>query len=593
MSHAKTSKLPSIASKLRKNERFAVIVIVTLSAFTASLLLIDFIGAARYVQSREAIRRVNQAVVAVLSMPASSDGYAIAALYASERDAIGSVANLPPMTPSEASVDLARSNFRNAAQRLNDGLGSIMSESLLFGAIILLGAAALLLAFLIASRRVERAHSAFVARAASRLEALAGLVRSGVARDRGGAVPVGGGATSVRWQEDEAFEAATGRIAAEIELNGRLLDFGYESSNLDEMLERIAGIASTLLPCDRIAVALIDTLDNVVAEAAYGMAGPIELEEGFALPLAETSLGGLARLGAPRIINDLGAYLGSAQSRPTALIVKEGYRSSLTIPIVIQGVCRGFAFFNSVRAGAYDQGHVRQAERIVGIIRHYVYHHYVVQIMLAESSAAFVKAMEKKDNETGLHIVRMSRYSHAIAHEMHKSGAYPAELGHRMLREILWFAPLHDIGKIGIPDAVLFKPGRLDADEIQVMRGHVLGGSAILRDMAGSLSQYLHGRLLATAIDIIEGHHERWDGGGYPRGLSGLGIPLAARIVAVGDVFDALTSARPYKEAWSFERAADHIASDSGMAFDPLVVDGFLRCMPALEEIGERYREAA
>lgn len=184
-------------------------------------------------------------------------------------------------------------------------------------------------------------------------------------------------------------------------------------------------------------------------------------------------------------------------------------------------------------------------------------------------------AAEYKDNDTGLHIERMSRYSCLIAKE-HGFGETQAEL-------ILNASPMHDIGKIGIPDAVLKKPGKLDAGEWEIMTRHAQIGGDIIGESDTELLQ--------TAKIIAEQHHEKWNGQGYPKGLAGGEINIFARIVAVADVFDALTCKRPYKEAWPVENAVRLIRDEKGKHFDPQVVDRFEHIITELLRIKERFEE--
>ncbi|MPN24202.1 Cyclic di-GMP phosphodiesterase [bioreactor metagenome] len=158
-------------------------------------------------------------------------------------------------------------------------------------------------------------------------------------------------------------------------------------------------------------------------------------------------------------------------------------------------------------------------------------------------------------------------------------------------REILWFASLHDIGKIGIPDNILLKPGKLTPEEFDIMKQHVLFGENILKDMDGKIQNMTGFSFMKTAIDIAGGHHEKWDGSGYPRKLSGHDIPLAGRIVALADVFDALTSARPYKKAFDFDLSVRMIIEQSGSHFDPDVVHAFTTGLDSIRRIYDRYRE--
>lgn len=171
------------------------------------------------------------------------------------------------------------------------------------------------------------------------------------------------------------------------------------------------------------------------------------------------------------------------------------------------------------------------------------------------------RAAEFRDPETGLHIDRMAQYAEVIAEQL--------GMTRERCRNIRIAAPMHDIGKIGIPDMILLKPGRLTDTEFQLMRQHAVIGHSIL---SGSRVP-----LLQLGAVIAHCHHERWDGSGYPRGLAGTDIPLESRIVTVADVFDALTSARPYKEAWSLDRARSFLEAGRRTMFDPDCVDAFLK----------------
>ncbi len=178
-------------------------------------------------------------------------------------------------------------------------------------------------------------------------------------------------------------------------------------------------------------------------------------------------------------------------------------------------------------------------------------------------------AAEYKDEDTGEHIIRMSRYSELLATRM--------GLSEKAVEQIRYASPMHDIGKIGIPDAILIKKGKLTDDEFSVIKTHPTIGGDIL---AGSRSE-----ILQVAETIARAHHEKWNGTGYPAGLAGEDIPLAGRIVAVADVFDALTSRRPYKEPFPMQKAVDILKKDSGAHFDPQVVAAFLDSLDAVAAI--------
>ena len=186
------------------------------------------------------------------------------------------------------------------------------------------------------------------------------------------------------------------------------------------------------------------------------------------------------------------------------------------------------------------------------------------------------RAAEYRDEHTGAHILRMSKYSAIIARTM--------GLAERVVESILYAAPMHDIGKIGIPDRILLKPATLDADEWAIMKQHtVIGGKILEASDAGVIRL---GEIIALT------HHEKWDGTGYPKGLRGNKIPLVGRIVAIVDVFDALISKRPYKEAFSLEQSLGIIKESSGTRFDPNVVDAFFAAEDKLLAIKEKYKDA-
>lgn len=186
-------------------------------------------------------------------------------------------------------------------------------------------------------------------------------------------------------------------------------------------------------------------------------------------------------------------------------------------------------------------------------------------------------AAEYKDNETGLHVIRMSHFSQILG--------LAAGMSEQEADDLLHAAPMHDVGKIGIPDRILQKAGPLDADEWKVMQSHATIGAEIIGEHDEGM--------LALAREIALTHHEKYDGSGYPAGLAGDAIPLTGRIVAIADVFDALTSVRPYKRAWTEAEAIDHMVQQKGKHFDPALVDLFVAQLPAIRSVRERWAEKA
>ena len=185
------------------------------------------------------------------------------------------------------------------------------------------------------------------------------------------------------------------------------------------------------------------------------------------------------------------------------------------------------------------------------------------------------RAAEYRDEDTGAHILRISAISAAIAHHL--------GLGDKVAKSVQYAAPMHDIGKIGIPDHILLKPGKLLGDEWEIMKQHTTMGMRILE---GATDGY---EKLAGAIALT--HHEKWDGKGYPRGLKGQKIPLVGRIVAIADVFDALTSKRPYKRTFSLEKSFEIIEEGKGSHFDPELVNGFFSIKDKIIAIKDKYKD--
>jgi putative two-component system response regulator len=185
------------------------------------------------------------------------------------------------------------------------------------------------------------------------------------------------------------------------------------------------------------------------------------------------------------------------------------------------------------------------------------------------------RAAEYRDNETGMHVVRMSQSSGLLA----RAAGVPEALAALLVDA----APMHDVGKIGIPDRILLKPGKLDAEEWEIMKTHARIGAEIIGEHDSDL--------LRLARVVALNHHEKWDGSGYPNGLAGSEIPLEGRIVTIADVFDALTSERPYKKAWPVAEARDYIQGQAGIGFDPELVELFMGLLPEVIEINRRFTD--
>ncbi|MDB5296012.1 MAG: response regulator receiver protein [Phycisphaerales bacterium] len=201
---------------------------------------------------------------------------------------------------------------------------------------------------------------------------------------------------------------------------------------------------------------------------------------------------------------------------------------------------------------------------------------------------AMAKLAESRDSETGAHLERVMSYSRVLAQQLPAMGKFVGEIDAEYVRLVYSTSPLHEIGKVGIPDGVLLKPGRLDDREFEIMKSHTTIGATTLE---AALRRFPSAKFLRMARDIAATHHERYDGKGYPAGLKGDAIPLSGRIVALADVYDALTSKRVYKSAFAHEVAKGIIVKERGAQFDPSVVEAFLAAEQQFVTIYEQFRE--
>ncbi|TNI95673.1 HD domain-containing phosphohydrolase [Aeromonas veronii] len=334
--------------------------------------------------------------------------------------------------------------------------------------------------------------------------------------------------------------------------------------------ERIQNVHSTLRKhfdkLSRISVAVYDQYTGNLKTFAHSTEGSSPLSQ-YEIKLNDVpSLHHLAKNKQIRVINNLNT-LSDSKSVHCREILGAGYESSFTTPILFNGRLFGFLFCNSKEPFYFNK-----------LIRNElsVYAESLAAIIAIEFSSiqtlcgALITAREfsrYRDEETANHLRRMSLYSRLIA----KYLAPTHGLSDEEVEYIYMFSELHDIGKIAIPDAVLLKPGKLTIEEFNIMKTHPVKGEEMITLMINEfgLDGIHHIDMLKN---IIMYHHERFDGMGYPEGLKEMQIPLPARIVTVADVFDALTSSRPYKKAWSFDAAFDYLEEYAGSQFDPACV---------------------
>jgi putative two-component system response regulator len=215
----------------------------------------------------------------------------------------------------------------------------------------------------------------------------------------------------------------------------------------------------------------------------------------------------------------------------------------------------------------------------------------VQEISQAQLGAIFAmsKLAESRDPETGEHLERMREYCKVLSQQLSRLPKYEIIIDNTFISDIYAASPLHDIGKVGIDDSVLLKAGKLTDKEWIIMKMHPIIGAETLREVD---KQHPGNSLIRMGIDIAGGHHEKWDGSGYPYGLQGTEIPLVARILALGDVYDALTSKRCYKEAFSHDKSRQIVLDSSGSHFDPEVVEAFVQTEDEFKRIREFYQDS-
>ncbi len=367
----------------------------------------------------------------------------------------------------------------------------------------------------------------------------------------------------------------------------RLAPLG-ENLSLNAKLRAIHDALRVPFPfIDRIAVAVHDPARDTLN--TYLASSDDPASQGYASRLEDApSLREILRVGRPRVVNDLALFDAGAHEH-TRHIRERGYLASYTMPIRVNAGFWGFVFFNSRRPGCFTP-------EVLDVLD--VHAHLVAAVASAESMAVralagAVKtahaAVHLRDPETGRHLDRMAEFSRLIARDLAATGT--RDFDDETIERLHLFAPLHDLGKIGIPDRILLKEGPLSDAERSVMKEHSRKGLEMIDRIASNF-----GLEHVLGLDVLKAvardHHEAMDGSGYPAGLRGEEISIEARIVAVADIFDALTSRRPYKAGWSNDEAFALLRRLAREKLDGDCVDALLRNRAAVEEIQRRFAEA-
>lgn len=389
---------------------------------------------------------------------------------------------------------------------------------------------------------------------------------------------------SVSYEIDDMFEKIKNIISLISNLN--------DNSSFAEMLHFIYKSFSAFIPYNYIGVSLISD-DKKFLKASYGVAdanikGLPDRFRGKSWPIKDTSLKELIQSGNSRIINDLEEYCAGKPIKPyNKVILDAGIRASITLPLKVSGEPVGVIFFSSVNKNVYKPEHIKLLDTLASSIAISLNKNIYVNEIMYSSVLALAKLAEARDGYTGEHLNRMAFYSRLIAELLYENNIYTDEIDLEYIERIERYSPLHDIGKVGIRDSILLKPGKLTPEEYNEMKLHTVYGADVLKQAQQNLKD--DKRMFQMGIEIVESHHEKWDGSGYPEGKKGREIPLCARIVALADVFDALTSVRPYKPAYSFDVSMQTISEGRGIHFDPLIADVFIANRKRVEEVYRKF----
>ena len=359
-----------------------------------------------------------------------------------------------------------------------------------------------------------------------------------------------------------------------------------EQSSLSAKLQELHQSIQTQHPAiSRIAVVLYDNQTDLLKTFIYSSEQKTPIEN-YQAKLADVpQLKKLLNNLDPRVVNDLSEFANSGKQHTQALL-EAGYLSSYTLPMIFNGHFFGFVFFNAKQRNVFDELVLTELDMVAHFITLLIYNERSnVRTLLATIKSA-LEMSHHRDPETGSHLERMSRFTRIIARKL----ASEFQFDDQFIEHIYLFAPLHDLGKITIPDRILLKPGKLTEEEFNVMKSHASDGKLLIEKLL-----YNYGLNGIGYVDMLKNianhHHEAMDGSGYPDGLKGDDIPIEARIVAVADVFDALTSHRPYKKAWSNEKAIEKLTEMSGSKLDPVCVDALLQSMDEVIEVQQTFVE--
>jgi HD-GYP domain-containing protein (c-di-GMP phosphodiesterase class II) len=371
----------------------------------------------------------------------------------------------------------------------------------------------------------------------------------------------------------------TQRLAALQAFNARLVCMTVDETSYEEVVRGVGRVVG----CDACALFLHDgSSEDLVLKAGVGYGG--------AEPGLRVHINDAASIHAQAFREEYLVHVDDLREQPGMAGIDAGMTSVLVMPVISNHGPVGVFEFASRTAGAFGPPDIGLCSMAVDQMAYSLENMRLVA-ELSLTRDAVIRGMavlaEIRDPGIGGHLSRLCAYAGYLAQRLFGRVGYQ-EVTREFVEAINRAAALHDVGKVGIPDAILLKPGKLEDDEYKVMRTHAAMGAQLLQGLIEEFGEYT---VMTMGADVAVGHHEWWDGSGYPKGLAGREIPLSARIVAICDVYDALTSRRVYKSAWTHEDTVREMTRNSGTQFDPDLLQIFLSDSAALEAIRKKYAD--
>ena len=376
-----------------------------------------------------------------------------------------------------------------------------------------------------------------------------------------------------------AFNHLTERLNAMF----RLTDKINQGKQLDEMLQFIYEEFQSFVPLDWVGVFYLTPDGERISLERFFTRHQSSLLQGALIALPANMMEGGSKPIAFSLKNS-----AISNNSLSALLADEGLNAVASVNLINKVGLHAYMVF-ATKEKNYTAEHLEFLNNIASVVSNVLEKTLVMESLVRAAVEGLAKLAESRDPETGDHLIRMAQYSMHIAEELAQVDAYKHLITPAYVRDIFHFAPMHDIGKVGIRDDILLKPGKLDDVEMREMQRHPTIGADVLKKAEQQIESMGHS-IFKIGIEIAAGHHEKYDGSGYPAQLKGEAIPLSARIVAAADVFDALTSKRPYKEAWPIEKALALMDEQTGKHFDPDVMVAMKRALPRMLVIYERLK---